>query len=181
MGIYVHNASVHIHFNVGKGHGTEAGNQTFQYRIHHFLSGEIQHQLRTGTNGGLSGNLQCIIRMGTIKSTVFIDHFRLNPNAEMHVLFFQSVSKAFQTHPQLFFIGHPVSQTGEIRISLSEPAVIHNQQIHAQGFSFSCQFNDFFSGKVKVAGLPGIQQNREIGQGRFRCNILLYHTLQLVA
>ena len=163
MGIYVHNASVHIHFNVGKGNGTEAGNQAFQYCIHHFLSGKIQYQLRTGTNGRLSGNLQGIVRMSTVKSTVFIDHFRLNPNAEMHPLFFQSVSKAFQAHSQLLFIGHPVSQTGEIRISLSEPTVIHHQQIHAQGFSFSCQLNDFFSGKIKVAGFPGIQQNGKIG------------------
>ena len=72
------------------------------------------------------------IGMRAVQIAVRIDHFRLNPQAELHAQTVHMVDKRLQPVRELFGINVPVAQTGVIVVALAKPAVVYYKQLNAQ-------------------------------------------------
>ena len=98
--------------------------------------------------------------MFPVKTAVLRHHLRLHPDSEFHSQAVNPANQAAQGTAQLFYVYLPVSQTGAIRIPLSEPSVVQHHHFHAQFLCLSCDIQYLFSGKIKVGGFPVVDQHR---------------------
>ena len=128
--------------------------------IHHFFSGKIKYQLMSGTVRPAARDDKCPIRMLPVKITVFIHHLRFNPDAEFQAHVIDFPDQPAKSTAQFLFVYRPVSQTSELAVSLSEPAVVHDKHLHAQLSRLLRQSQKGLAGKVKIGSFPAVQKNR---------------------
>ena len=105
--------------------------------------------------------------MSPVKIAVLRYTLRLVPDTEFHAKAMDFCGKFLKSTAQFFLVDIPVSQTAVIRISFSEPAVIHYKQLHAHISRFLCHMEKLFPCKIKISSFPVVDQNRTSGILKF--------------
>ena len=78
--------------------------------IPYLLTGIIENILRTALSEFTSLYLNCPVGMSLVKVAVGRDHFRLEPDSELHSELVYLVNEIFKTALDLVFIYEPVSE-----------------------------------------------------------------------
>ena len=147
----------------------------------HIFSGKIQNKLISSSGNGMSRNFQRPVRMFPVKITVLRYHLRLKPDAEFQADLIYSFYQTFQSARQLLFIYHPVSQAAVVIVSLSKPAVIHDQHLNAYFFGLSCDLQQLLCIKSKICGFPVIDQDWSSGIFEFSSADILTNSLVIIS
>ena len=100
--------------------------------------------------------------MRTIKVTIGIDHFRLDPNSEFDTRFLYTVDKIGKSIRETVGVSIPVTETCSIMETLSKPAVIHYNHIHTVLYSFVTKIDEDIFVNVEVASFPSVKYNRAL-------------------
>ena len=138
-GKYIHQASVHVPFNVLNVGIIQYCTDLSENSVYNFFSGEIKYQLISGSYGFSSRNCECPVRMLTVKITVLGDHLRLDPDTEFHTKVIDSLYKSAESLSKLGFVDIPVPKTTVVIVTFSKPAVIQNQHIDTKAPCLFCQ------------------------------------------
>ena len=128
--------------------------------VHHFFSGKVQDQLASADQRFAAGDDHGPVGVLPVQMTVFADHFRFDPDAELHAEIVDPADQRAQALAQLLFIHGPIAQAGGIGIPLAEPAVVHNDHLDAQVMGFFGQIVNGAAGEIKIGGFPAVDQDR---------------------
>ena len=163
--VYVGQTPVHIPFQILDMAGRKHLLQHLPDAVHHLCPGKVQRILVSDWNRLSPRNVQRPVRVCSVKLTLWTDGLRLHPKAKIHVKIIDLLAKAGQSFRQLFFIRHPISQTGTVIISPLKPSVVQNKEIDIRLLCRGCQLQELFLVKIKIAGFPAVDQHR----ARLRC------------
>ena len=167
MGKHVRDRTVVIPFQIFDISCVQHTADSLIHPFPHFISGQIQHQLVAAEHRFFPGNDHRPVRVRAEQIAVLIDHLRLDPDAEFHAGFIDTADQLRKRAAKLFFIRRPVAERQEITVSLSEPAVVHDQQIDAEILRLLRQADDPVSVKIKVESFPAVEQHRPHGVAVF--------------
>src|SRR6187402_3729310 len=127
---------------------------------------EIEDELMTALAALASREVQHPIRMRAVEIAVRIDHLRLHPQAEAHPEPVHLVDERLQSVWELVTIDYPVTKPGTVAVARAEPAVVHDEALHAErgrllGKAHLPGFVD-----LEFRGFPGVVKDRAQGGGR---------------
>ena len=113
---------------------------------------------------------------------IWVDHFWLKPQAELHSLFMHMLSQscegmiAFRPHSR---VNRPISQPSIICTPVHEPAVVHDEAFHTCPSCFISQSSQRLIGVIEVHSFPRIEEHRALDLGKLRmsCAYKLVETL----
>lgn len=105
-------------------------------------------------------NVQRPVGVRAVQVAVGRDHLRLEPDAELHTVFVYVFVDRFEAAGQLPPIDRPVAQRAVVRVAPPEPAVVDDQQLHAEVGRAVGDFLDARLVKAEIAGFPHVQQHR---------------------
>ena len=94
-----------------------------------------------------------------IKAAVLVDAFRFDPDTELHAEGVDSLNEVTERFAQLLLVDKPVAQSAEIVVSVSEPAVVHDNHVDAQLFGVHGELIDRLAIKIKVSAFPAVYQD----------------------
>ena len=102
----------------------------------HLWIGEVEHELCASAAGHQVPvlSLEHPVGMLLVKLTLGIDHFRLYPDSELDSVLFGRLHESPYSIRQLHLVHLPVAQgrvVGESTVLLSEPAVVHHEELAA--------------------------------------------------
>ena len=98
--------------------------------------------------------------MFPVEAAVLGDPLRFIPDTELQPHGMDPVGKLGERTAQLFLVYMPVSKAAVVRISVSEPAVVHHKKLHAEIRRLLRHLEEFFAGKIKVRSFPVIDKDR---------------------
>ena len=132
--------------------------------VHHVRPAHVQHQLAAAHGGLAPGHRQRPVGVGTVEIRVLADHLRLHPQAHLQAQIPDFSEGGGQPVREFLFMGEPVAKAAEIVVPASEPAVVNNEQLHAQILRPFGNGKEFFFGNVHVRRFPAVQQHRSAFQ-----------------
>src|ERR1700733_118613 len=97
--------------------------------------------------------------MFAIKLAVRVHHLRFNPQAKIHSQRMHFVDEWLESIGEFFRIHKPVSETGAVAISFSEPSIIDNKALHSDACGL---FRERLLPRfihMELRRLPGVVQN----------------------
>ena len=86
------------------------------------------------------------------------DHLRLVPYSEFQPESVYSVYKLAQAALELALVYEPVAQGAAVVVALAEPAVVHDEHIHAELLCTFGEGDELFRIKIKICRLPAVYQ-----------------------
>ena len=162
-GVDVADAAVEIPFQVIHLHLIQNFTHLVKNVITDVFSGEIKHKLISSPHRTASRHMKHPVRMLPVKAAVLGNPFRLIPDTEFHSHSMDPVRKLRQRTAQLFLIYMPVSQTAAVRVSFSEPSVVHNKEFNSKTDGFFRHLKKLFTGKIKISTFPVVHKDRSSG------------------
>ena len=102
------------------------------------------------------------IRVSLIKLRILGNHLRLIPNAELYALCIYSFDKLCKAALELALIDKPIAERGIVAVTVTEPAVVHNEQFDSQLLSFLGIADEGLLVKIKALKFMGVEINYEI-------------------
>ena len=70
--------------------------------------------------------------MSLVKLAVGRDHLGFKPDAELHSKLVYFVNEVLQAAVYLLFVYEPVAERAVVGISVTEPAIVHNEHLNAE-------------------------------------------------
>ena len=138
-GKYIHQASIHVPFNVLNIGIIQYRTDLSEDSVYNFFSGKIKYQLISGSHWFSSRNRKCPVLMLAVKITVLRDHLRLDPDTEFHSEVIDSFYQSAESLSKFLLIDIPVPKATVVIVTFSEPAVIQNQHIDTKALCLFCQ------------------------------------------
>ena len=102
--------------------------------------------------------------MRTVKRAVFVDHFRLYPQAEFKPQRVYFVHSVFKLPAELTGVHIPVAEAEVIRAAFAEPAVVQHEHLYAELRRLRGYLDELFTGEIKIRRLPIVDQNGAVGE-----------------
>ena len=102
-----------------------------QVRLH-IRPTQVENQLAAAQTGCAGGEVDRPIWVGAVEIAVRADHFRLNPQPEVHAQGIDLGDQRSQPAGKLRLVRPPVTQTGGLIAPPMEPSVIHHEQLDAE-------------------------------------------------
>ena len=127
-----------------------------------FFPGQVQHILLAQRARFSVRQLEPPVGVRTEQLRIFVDHLRFHPDAKLHAHLIDRVCQFLQTALQLSFIDKPVTQGGCVIITVSEPAVIHDQHVQPGLLRSLRESDQDVRVKVHHRRFPVIDQNRSV-------------------
>ena len=108
------------------------------------------------------GDMDAPVGMGAEEVGVGGDHLRLVPYAEFQPESVYSAYKLAESSLELVFIYEPVAQRVLVVVALAEPAVVHDEHIHAEFLCALRERDELVRVKIKKRRLPAVYQQRTL-------------------
>ena len=159
MAVFITDAPVEVPFHIGDGCALQHVGNAFDQIILHVLPGKIKDELVAAEHRVPSGNHHRPFGMSPVQVAVNGNAFRLEPDAEPKAQRRDAFSQLLQGAAQLFLIGIPVSQAGIVAVTLSKPAVVHDEELDSQRRRVLRDVHQLVPGEVKIGPLPVIDQH----------------------
>ena len=99
------------------------------------------------------------VRVLPVEAAVFIYHFRLDPDAELHPHIIDPADKLPESAAELFLVYRPVAQASELTVAVPEPAIVHDKHLDSQVRRLLSQLHQIIARKVKVKCFPAVQED----------------------
>ena len=97
--------------------------------------------------------------MGTVQVRIWVDHFRLDPQAELHAQPTNFIRQGAQTIGENIAAHRPIAQPRVVVAACAEPAVIDDEKLHANRCRHPRQGGLVFHGKIEVGCLPTVVEH----------------------
>ena len=157
-GARVGNIAVKVPFDIVYFIFREHGVHLVENVVAHIFSGHIENILMPAYAGLAVRNMDAPVGVGAEQLRVGGDHLRLVPYSEFQPESVYSVYKLAQAALELALIYEPVSQGAAVVVALAEPAVIHDEHIHAELLCTLGEGDELFRIKIKICRLPAVYQ-----------------------
>ena len=102
------------------------------------------------------------VGVGPVEAAVLVDHLRLHPDAEVHAQGLDALDQRGQPAGEFFLVDAPVAQPGAVVVPRAEPAVVQDEQVHAQPGGLPGQVHQLAGVKIKIGGLPAVDEHRPV-------------------
>ena len=158
-GVHVRDAPVHIPFDILDIPLVQDRADLIIDIVHHFFSGEVQDKLVPGAVGPAPRYHERPVRVLPVEAAVFIYHFRLDPDAELHPHSIDPADELSQAAAQLFLVDRPVAQPPELTVPVPEPAVVHDEHLDPQVRRLLSKLHQVLARKVKIKRFPAVQED----------------------
>ena len=99
------------------------------------------------------------VRVLPVEAAVFIYHFRLDPDAELHPHIIDPADKLPESAAELFLVYRPVAQASELTVAVPEPAIVHDKHLDSQVRRLLSQLHQILSPKIKIECFPAVQKD----------------------
>ena len=107
-----------------------------------------------------AGNVYAPVLMLRIQLAVRAYHLRLEPYTELKTYLVYLVYKVLKTAFYLVLVHKPVAQGRFIIVSVTEPAVVHDEHLDSGFLSLSCYIKELVRVKVEIGRFPVINKYR---------------------
>ena len=97
--------------------------------------------------------------MRTVQRTVFADHLRLHPDAEIEPQRLEPLLQPVKAVGQLFSVDFPVAKRTRIVIPRAEPAVVHHKKLRAKLRPDLCDGKELVFVKVHPRAFPVVDEH----------------------
>ena len=154
------NVTVKVPFNIINRYAVEGFLKRLFKVIKNGGVSQVKHILASGkaARSVFTGNAP--VGVGAVKVAIGVNHFRLNPNTELHTRRLNLVNKNGKAIGELFGICEPIAKAGSVMVTGAEPTVVHNKHIHAVFYAFVCKVDKLLLVNIEIAGLPSVKNNR---------------------
>ncbi len=160
MAVYVAQTPVHVPLHIVNLYASQDPGNPLKEIIPDLLPAHIQNKLVSPPVRLSSRYLQRPVRMLTVQIAVLGNHLRLEPETELHSHIMNLPGELPEASFQLFLVHIPVAQTAVVIISLAKPSVVKNQHLNSKLRRLPGNVQDFLPVKIKISGLPVVDQNR---------------------
>ena len=157
--------AVHVPLEVVQLAGVDQIIQPCNGPVPNLVPGQIQHQLMSLLDAGPGRVVNDPVGVRPIQVAVRVDHFRLHPQSEEHPLVVTGLGDSLQPVGKTLRVGKPVAQTGLVVGTLGHPAVVDDEQLHAQRRTLVDQRQTVVLPHVKGIGIPRIVDDGPHGVG----------------
>lgn len=99
------------------------------------------------------------IGVGAVEAAVGVDHFGLDPEAEVHAELVDVIDEGFEAAGEFFGVDGPVAEAGAVIVAGAEPAVIHDETLDAEFGGYGGKGFLAFLGDVEGGGFPGVVED----------------------
>ena len=104
------------------------------------------------------GDMDAPVGMGAEQLRVGGDHLRLVPYAKLKPEVVYPEYKLAESAFELIFVHEPVAQRVVVVVALAEPAVVHDEHIHAEFLCALRKRDELVRIKIKERRLPAVYQ-----------------------
>ena len=156
----IRHGPVHIPFHVGDLRRTEDPGHGGNDMILHLCPGQIQKPLVSSLGMQMPGDIHGPVRMIPVQAAVHIDHLRFHPETELKPQGRDLVRQTLQTVGKLLRIDLPVPQGLCIILPVTEPSVIHNEELDPHLLPSLCKGKELLFIDLEISSLPAVQQDR---------------------
>ena len=132
------------------------------YVVPYILPGQVQDELVPSDRRFPSGNHHRPVRMLVEQQAPAAHHLRFDPDAEHQPHGVYALGKPCYASRKLLRVHVPVAQAGAVVVPATEPAVVQNEQLHADFLRRFRQLQDPAFREVEVRGLPVVAQHRAL-------------------
>lgn len=161
-GTRVGNIAVKIPFDIVYFIFREHGVHLVEYVVAHIFSGHIENILMPAYAGLAVGDMDAPVGVGAEEVGVGGDHLRLVPYAKLKPEVIYSAYKLAKSSLELVFIYEPVAQRVLVVVALAEPAVVHDEHIHAKFLCALRERDELVRIKIEERRLPAVYQQRTL-------------------
>ena len=133
-----------------------------EYIINYFFVREIQNKLVSAENRLPARYSERPVRMLPVEIAVHIHHLGLYPNSEFNPLRINLFDYFSKTFAKLFLIHGPIAKAGIVVVSLSEPAVVHDNHLYSKLHGLVCQSQKILSLEVEIESFPAVYEHRTL-------------------
>ena len=158
----VGNIAVEVPFDIVYFIFREHGVHLVENVVAHIFSGHIENILMPAYAGFAVRNMDAPVGMGAEEVGVGGDHLRLIPNAELKPEIVYSAYKLAQAALELALVYEPVAQRVLVVVALAEPAVVHDEHIHAEFLCALRERDELVRIKIEERRLPAVYQQRTL-------------------
>ena len=156
---HCHAMAVHIPFHIGNIRAVQHFGHILHDIVPHFLLCQIQQQLMATVKGGETV-CQRPVRVGAVQIGIFVDRLRLKPQTELHAHFIDLLCKAGKTLRQFFQVDVIITQTRQIVVAITKPAVIQHEEFTTQLLCPMGKVDQAGLVKVKHTAFPAVVEDR---------------------
>ena len=164
-GPHVGEGAVHVPLQIGDAGAVQDAAHGGIDVVPDLLPGEVQHQLAAPRGLGPSGGPQGPVGVGAVEVGVGAHHLRLDPQAEVQPQCLDAGRQGLQSAGELALVHVPVPQAAEVRVPLAEPAVVQDEELHAQRRALPGDVHQALRVKVELRGLPVVDEYRAAASG----------------
>ena len=155
-GVYIRNTAIHIPLDIFHISLIQNCTNLIVNAIYYFFSGEIEHELMSGTVRTASRDYKSPVRMLTVELAVLVDHLRLDPDTEFQSHAVDVLDQFSKRTSKFFFVYFPVSKSSQVAVTVTEPAVVHYEHLDAELRRLRRQFEKRLSCKIKIRSFPAV-------------------------
>ena len=143
--------------------------------VAHIFSGHIENILMPAYAGLAVRNMDAPVGVGAEEVGVGGDHLRLVPNAELKTEVVYSAYKLAESAFELALVYEPVAQRVLVVVALAEPAVVHDEHIHAEFLCALRERDKLVRIKIEERRLPAVYQ-----QGTLLCPVFSGDEIEVI-
>ena len=123
------------------------------------VAGQVEDKLVAGFGLGTAREVHSPIRMCAVEVAIAVDHLRLHPDAEFHAEAVHGRDQVAEPVGEFLGVHGPVAEAGVVVVAGAEPAVVHDEALHADlgGFFGEGNLARFVYGEG--GGFPGVVED----------------------
>ena len=135
--------------------------------VAHLRARQVKHELPALLHRLALRHAHGPVGVRAVQLRIGADHLRLEPQPQLHGKLRQPVGQPLDAGGQLTPVHRPVAERGLGAVSVSEPAVVQHEQLHAHVLRAACHLHELFLVKVKIRRFPVVDEHRARAVGEF--------------
>ena len=125
----------------------------------HVFAREVEYELVAAERGRFARHGERPVGMRAVQVGVLVDHLRLHPDAELDAERVDLLDELGERAAELLLVDRPVAERAEVVVAVAEPAVVHDEHVHAQVGGLGGKAHELVAGEVEVMGLPAVHEH----------------------
>ena len=146
--------AVHVPLDVGDITGGEDLRHLLDHPVGHLGIAQVEDALVSALAVELSGDRHRPVGVRFIQAGVDVDHLRLDPDTEADTEVGDLFRQTAQPSGELFGIRVPVAEGAQIVVAVSEPSVVHDEQLDAEVTACLCERNEIALADIEIGRFP---------------------------
>ncbi|MPN27121.1 hypothetical protein SDC9_174548 [bioreactor metagenome] len=124
------------------------------------LTGEVEQILVAPDTGSAPWDGDHPLGVFSVELAFDAHHLRLYPKAEHHAQAMDFQGKATKARGEFLGVHRPVAKAGGVVVAQAEPAVVQDEELHAELGTLLCEVEQLVLGEVEVGRFPVVDEHR---------------------